>query len=453
MQQLVVALVTALLLTGTVGVLGGTNAVVLDADSTSLGAELLDGTDPLAADTDEDGIDDDEERKGGTDPTLADTDSDGLPDGEERDGPTDPTSADTDADEINDGTERAGLTDPDEADTDGDGLNDGRELELGTNATLSDTDGDDLNDRREVNWGSNPTLGDTDRDGLGDAREANEGLDPTKTDTDGDGLGDEREVNSTALDGTLADTDDDGLGDGAELSGLTDPATPDTDGDQLTDGREAELGTNGTIADTDGDDHDDGEEVQGETRDGVAIPDADPLRMDLFVQVYVDAESAAPSSYEAIQNDWAEMPVPNPDGSTGITLHVEQKRLDEAYTFDGSSGSFRDILWEGRTRAGGAYGPYRVVMFVQFDAGRNVGMARIGGHFSIVNGDRPDPKQRTAMNHELLHNVVGRIEDDGRCPDDPAHYCDGGWLEPTTNSKLYLPEPIGEEIAESGFED
>jgi len=34
--------------------------------------------------------------------------------------------------------------------------------------------------------------------------------------------------------------------------------------------------------------------------------------------------------------------------------------------------------------------------------------------------------------------------------DDPAHYCEGGF-EPTTNSEQYLPEAIGEEIAENGF--
>jgi|AntDeeMinimDraft_5_1070356.scaffolds.fasta_scaffold00864_12 hypothetical protein len=430
MSQWAAVLISALLFTSTAGALGTTNALDVDGDSRPVATELLDGTDPFAADTDGDGVDDDREHVLGTDPTVADTDNDGLSDGRERSLGTDPTAVDTD----------------------GDGLPDGREVELGANATVADTDGDGLDDGREVALGSDPTFVDTDDDGLDDAREVALGTDPAAVDTDGDGLADAREVDSTGMNVTVADTDGDGLDDGEEVDGPTDPTDPDTDGDGLSDGREAELGTDPTAVDTDGDGLTDGEEVAGKTGAGVAIPDADPMRMDLYIQVYTDAASAGPSSYDAIEDDWAEMPVPNPDGSTGITLHVDdQGTVEQSLTFDGSSSSFRGLVEDGKTRAGQAYGPYRVVMFVEFDAGRYVGMGRVGGHFSIVNGDRPDLKQRKTMNHELLHNVVGRIEADGRCADDPAHYCEGGWLEPTTNSEQYLPEAIGEEIAENGF--
>ncbi|MCU4798817.1 thrombospondin type 3 repeat-containing protein [Halobacteria archaeon HArc-gm2] len=408
MSQWAAVLVSALLFTSTAGALGTTNALDVDGDSRPVATELLEGTDPLTADTDGDGVDDDREHTIGTDPTVADTDDDGL--------------------------------------------SDGRERSLGTDPSATDTDADGLDDGREVALGSDPTLVDSDDDGLDDAREVELGTDPDAADTDGDGLSDAREVESTAVNATVADTDDDGLGDGEEVDGPTDPTDPDTDGDDLSDGREAEIGTDPTMADTDGDGLTDGAEVTGETAAGVAIADADPLRMDLYVQVYSDTASAAPSSYDAIEDDWAEMPVPNPDGSTGITLHVDDRgTVEQSHTFDGSSSSFRALVEDGKARAGDAYGPYRVVMFVEFDAGRYVGMGRVGGHFSIVNGDRPDLKQRKTMNHELLHNVVGRIEADGRCADDPAHYCEGGWLEPTTNSEQYLPAAIGEQIAENGF--
>lgn len=59
-------------------------------------------------DSDNDGLDDEEEVRRGTDPDLADTDSDGLTDGAEvvRYG-TDPTNPDTDGDGFNDGQEVA----------------------------------------------------------------------------------------------------------------------------------------------------------------------------------------------------------------------------------------------------------------------------------------------------------------------------------------------------------
>lgn len=73
---------------------------------------------------------------------------------------TDPRAADTDADGLDDATE-LGVTgsDPLEADTDGDGLSDGDEVNrYGTSPLLRDTDGDQISDGDEVNvYGTDPT--------------------------------------------------------------------------------------------------------------------------------------------------------------------------------------------------------------------------------------------------------------------------------------------------------
>jgi hypothetical protein len=77
-------------------------------------------------DPDGDGLTSQEEVEGDpqTNPFAADTDADGLDDAREREIGTDPTDPDTDGDALSDATERAVGTDPTDPDTDGDGTND-----------------------------------------------------------------------------------------------------------------------------------------------------------------------------------------------------------------------------------------------------------------------------------------------------------------------------------------
>jgi len=301
-----------------------TDIVSVDGDSTPLAAELAAGTDPFAADTDGDGLDDTRERAGPTDPTDADTDGDGLSDGTElAEHGSDPTEADTDGDGLDDRTEVTGATDVVVADTDGDGLDDGREISAaGTDPTVADTDGDGLSDGTEVtDYGTDPTEADTDGDGLPDAREAEAyASDPTEADTDGDGLGDARELDLGSSPAE-ADSDGDGLGDHAEVTEYaTDPTEVDTDDDHLGDAAEVtEYDTDATLTDTDGDGLPDGDEMHND-----ALADADPLRMDVFVEVdYMRGHEPPEAAIEMVEDAYANAPVENPDGTTGVDLHVE----------------------------------------------------------------------------------------------------------------------------------
>lgn len=137
------------------------------------------------ADSDADGISDEDERSVGTDPTLADSDSDGLMDGIELKmglrpqgsldgGMTDPANLDV----IN-GCEAS-------KDTDGDYLNDCEERVLGTDPCISDTDGDGLPDMVEWHSGTNPLLpedlNDADRDGYPNIDEVTAHTDPGSAD-------------------------------------------------------------------------------------------------------------------------------------------------------------------------------------------------------------------------------------------------------------------------------
>lgn len=142
-------------------------------------------SDPMVADTDFDGLLDEEERQLGTDPREADTDGDGLTDFQEVRGievrdqgilVLDPTDADTDDDKRSDGDEAelvdielerwivrvAGqdpyqvFSDPLQADEDFDSLADGDEFSHGTDPTLANTDGDSRDDAEEVRRGTRP---------------------------------------------------------------------------------------------------------------------------------------------------------------------------------------------------------------------------------------------------------------------------------------------------------
>ena len=178
----------------------------------------------------------------------ADSDNDGIPDDQEPPIGTDPFDPDTDGDGLSDGVEPRLGSDPTNWDSDGDGLNDGHEVAAGTDPNDRDTDNDGLLDGQEVaknghDWcytGTNPLKVDTDGDGIGDYLD----------DMDGDNLENHAEWKtdpSTGLpvgwtDPQERDSDSDGVWDGDEVHGnpankdqTSDPMKADTDNDRLTD--------------------------------------------------------------------------------------------------------------------------------------------------------------------------------------------------------------------------
>jgi hypothetical protein len=107
-------------------------------------------TNPLAADTDGDGMDDGAERDNGTDPNSGDTDGDSIPDTADNcPFAANPGQEDSYGDARGDACE-------DNDDLDGDGLSNNDEMELGTDASNPDTDGDTFDDGDEVNASTDP---------------------------------------------------------------------------------------------------------------------------------------------------------------------------------------------------------------------------------------------------------------------------------------------------------
>jgi uncharacterized repeat protein (TIGR02543 family) len=95
----------------------------------------------------------------------------------------DPLATDTDGDGLSDGAEvNTHQTNPVLDDSDSDGLTDGAELNThGSNPKLADSDGDGLSDFAEVvTHGTNPAAKDSDADGFDDLFEINTGFNPTQ---------------------------------------------------------------------------------------------------------------------------------------------------------------------------------------------------------------------------------------------------------------------------------
>lgn len=308
----IVGVIGILLLSG----IGVSAAAVADGDGRPPMAELYGNSSAFIADSDGDGLDDGAERAAGTAPNARDTDRDGLDDHAEVLAGTDPTIRDTDGDGIGDADEHEGDTNATRPDTDGDGLDDGRERDLGTNPLEMDTDGDGVPDDRELEAGGNPFRSDTDGDGVGDSRELEAGTNLSVRDTDGDGIPDME-----------------------ELMGMSSPTNPDLDGDGLRDRRELAVGTNPNASDTDGDGLDDNLEVD---RTDV-LTDADPARMDVYVEIDYHSRCSIPrAQYHRVVRSFDSAPVVNPNGEAGIDLHLYfDDRVDD-----------RDLEYWNRSDAG-----------------------------------------------------------------------------------------------------
>lgn len=343
-----------------------------DADGDELTNEQEDelGTDPLDADTDDDGLSDGDEigddafydEGEETDPLDADTDDDGIQDGTELgtvdgvgdpddDGPMKGTNTEV---FVPDGMPES-TTDPLDPDSDLDGVDDGDE-DLNGNGEVDDGESDATDPCTPNPNHSLCATGDIDADAFTNAEEEVAGTDPTNSDTDNDGLSDGTEVNgNTSTDPLDPDTDNDGLCDGsgdgpAEGDGTceggengedsngdgivdddeTDPTDTDTDDDGLTDFNELmELDTDPNNTDSDGDGIQDGTEldvtdqdISDDTDTEVFISDEDPATSTDPNDVDTDDDGLADGIEDANHNgrvDDGESDPNNPDDADCVS--------------------------------------------------------------------------------------------------------------------------------------
>jgi hypothetical protein len=350
---------------------------------------------------------------------------------------TSPTLSDSDADGINDSRELVIGTNPIDSDTDNDGINDSRELVIGTNPVDSDTDDDGLSDRIELKINSNPLNKFSDNDGINDGKEYHKyKTNPTTSDSDNDGLLDGQEVRITNTNPNDVDTDNDTVSDSLEVQLGLNPTkdnrdqctkanrSNDTDNDGVNNFKECIHGLDKLDKDTDGDGLTDLEELRGETKEGYQIPESNPAKMDLYIAFGVEDGLSVDDEVRMISN----IPVENPNGATGITVHHEKKSLS-GIDFSGKYSHpilerrYKEMLISGRDH-------YRAIVI---DSNRR--KVRFGSEgFADAPGDFAASRDNAYLVvHEILHLVLGKIEDSS-CYD-KLHVCrEDGIMSPEYSS-------------------
>ena len=181
-RKLVTLVAVVLVLTTLIGAL----FIFWNRNGSSYNTPRNQGNPPSSnADSDNDGLPDEQEKQIGTSPLVADTDNDGLNDGlEVKTYGTKPLVADTDNDTLKDGLEVNGWSI----------LVDGIQIHVTSNPLYSDSDGDGLSDYREyATYLTNPMSSDTDNDKLPDKWETDYSFSPADSrdaykDPDYDGL-------------------------------------------------------------------------------------------------------------------------------------------------------------------------------------------------------------------------------------------------------------------------
>ncbi|MFB6166076.1 MAG: hypothetical protein ABEJ31_13020 [Haloarculaceae archaeon] len=227
-----------------------------------------------------------------------------------------------------------------------------------------------------------------------------------------------------------------------------DALSPDGDG---TDGPAYDRPT----PDTDGDGLKDSWERKGRTPAGVRLPDADPRHKDLYVQVNYGGGTVPLSDTEKAQlrEIWATMPVQNPDGREGVTIHLDDKPagggpLGKQVSISGSDHA-EVVQYYTNQYVGARVCRYHQVVFGAIERDSVAGVATSPGWAAVVESDGdqgadPYSVRVRVITHELLHNVVGEISGDGHT----AH----GWLTPTVDpQETYLSNETAAWIDRYGF--
>jgi hypothetical protein len=212
--------------------------------------------------------------------------------------------------------------------------------------------------------------------------------------------------------------------------------------------------------DTDGDGLLDSTEQAGETEGGHTLLGANHTRKDLYLTVYVGAgvEPLTDEEQADLREIWASMPVQNPNGTSGIDLHITQFELSDSVTTDLSQPSLdylNDRVYERRVPVNAQCSVYAVALGEVTTETELDGRAFSPGYFAVVDGSETNTYdtqytiRTVTITHEVLHNIVGEF-------DDRTTHTSEGWLSAgheTHGTQFYMADKTARKLSTEGFAD
>lgn len=319
-----------------------------------------------------------------------------------------------------------------DSDWDNDGLKNWEELEYGTSYSDPETSGDGLYDGEAVAIGVSPTKQHEHLGELATQLRKDEPLSGNELEflrliaDDPNGIAEQLLEHGFHENGEITDEE------------LTAAADPDRDG--LITAIEKEVGTDPQSADSSGDGLIDSWKYFQETPGGRPLPNAEPTQMDLYILVLYTDEATPLSTQEkeTIKQWWADFGVENLDGTSGINLHITEGPNNGKVDGEPESKDvvgYRDAFYN-KEYMEDKHGTHYLAIFGEIEDDRDPdGMAVAGGQTSVVIPGLPSRSRLQVLSHELLHNVVGELDENvvserqiqcGNDPKpDPYHTCSG----------------------------
>jgi hypothetical protein len=227
-------------------------------------------------------------------------------------------------------------------------------------------------------------------------------------------------------------------------NGFEESCLVDRDQDRLVDCQEASRGLDADDPDTDDDGIGDGDEVLG-TADGLDLPafGTDPRRKDMLVEhdwqddsvgCLLHSHKPSAGALDELRFAFAAMPVPNPDGTTGINLIQD---IGQGGIFNG--GNFVDVAnalivgkldadfqaYKTQNFAANRLGYFHYVIHTHAFSTNptSSGVAEIVGDDLLVTlrCNPSQPRIRNTLMHELGHNLGLRHGGDVNCNNKPNY--------------------------------
>lgn len=191
---------------------------------------------------------------------------------------------------------------------------------------------------------------------------------------------------------------------------------PDSDGDGICDAAESRYGTSATSSDTDGDSISDFAELYGSGGVDLRYYGANPRKKDIFVEMdYYPNLRPLQAAVDRVTAAFANAPVSNPDGSTGIALHlvVDQQVASADADMDlNPAWTDFDVIKAKYFASRRAPFFHYALIANQYNSGGSSGLSRgIPGHdFMVTMGNWSTPggteqQQAGTIMHELGHNI------------------------------------------------